>query len=67
MEKVFFYSYPKCSTCRKVSKWLDENNINYQFKDIVKDPSSKETLAIALIQFSSDIKNILIEEVRGLN
>ena len=59
MEKVFFYSYPKCSTCRKASKWLDENNINYQFIDIVKYPPSKETLAIALIQFSSDIKKIL--------
>ena len=67
MEKVFFYSYPKCSTCRKVSKWLDENNINYQFKDIVNDPSSKETLAIALIQFSSEIKKYLGQEVRGTN
>ena len=58
MKKLIFYSYPKCSTCRKPSKWLDENNINYQFIDIVKAPPSKETLAIALIQFSSDIKKI---------
>ena len=58
MEKVIFYSYSKCSTCRKASKWLDQNNINYQSIDIVKEPPSKEFLELALIQFSLDIKNI---------
>ena len=58
MKKVIFYSYSKCSTCRKASKWLDQNNINYEFKDIVKEPPSKEFLELALIQFSDDIKKI---------
>ena len=58
MRRVIFYSYPKCSTCRKASKWLDQNNINFQLKDIVKEPPSKEFLELALIQFSSDIKKI---------
>ena len=58
MEKVIFYSYPKCSTCRKASKWLDQNNINYQFVDIVKEPPSKKFLELALMQFSLDIKKI---------
>ena len=58
MKKVIFYSYPKCSTCRKASKWLDQNKINYQFIDIVKKPPSKKFLEIALIQFSSDKKKI---------
>ncbi|ABM71785.1 putative arsenate reductase [Prochlorococcus marinus str. MIT 9515] len=58
MKKVIFYSYPKCSTCRKASKWLDQNNINYKFIDIVKEPPSKKFLEIALIQFSFDIKKI---------
>ena len=35
-----------------------KNNINYQVIDIVKALPSKETLAIAFIQFSPDIKNI---------
>ena len=35
-----------------------KNNINYQVIDIVKVLPSKETLAIAFIQFSPDIKNI---------
>ena len=58
MKRVIFYSYPKCSTCRKASKWLDQNNINYQLIDIVKEPPSKKFLELALIQFSLDIKKI---------
>ena len=58
MKKVIFYSYPRCSTCRKASKWLDQNNINYQFTDITKEPPSKKFLKLALIQFSLDIKKI---------
>ena len=59
MKKIIFYSYPKCSTCRTASKWLDKNNINYQFIDIVKQPPSKEILELALTQFSLDIKKII--------
>ena len=58
MKKVIFYSYPKCSTCRKALKWLDQNNIKYQFIDIVKEPPSKRYLELALNQFSLDIKKI---------
>ena len=58
MKRVIFYSYQKCSTCRKAYKWLDQNNINFELIDIVKEPPSKEFLELALIQFSSDIKKI---------
>ena len=58
MKKIIFYSYPKCSTCRKASKWLDQNSINYQFIDITKEPPSKKFLEQALIQFSLDVKKI---------
>ncbi len=58
MKRVIFYSYPKCSTCRKASNWLELNNINYQLIDIVKEPPSKKFLELALIQFSLDIKKI---------
>ena len=58
MKRVILYSYPKCSTCRKAYKWLDQNNINFELIDIVKQPPSKEFLELALIQFSFDIKKI---------
>ncbi len=58
MKRIIFYSYPKCSTCKKASNWLDQNNINYQLIDITKEPPSKKFLEIALKQFSQDIKKI---------
>ena len=29
-----FICYPKCTTCQKAQKWLDDNNIQYAFRDI---------------------------------
>ena len=58
MKKIIFYSYPKCSTCRKASKWLDQKNISYQFIDIVNKPPSKDYLKLALKEFSLDKKKI---------
>ena len=30
-----FICYPKCSTCKKAEKWLDEHNIEYTERHIV--------------------------------
>ncbi|MBQ2974254.1 MAG: arsenate reductase family protein [Clostridia bacterium] len=38
-----FICYPKCTTCRKAQKWLDENHINYELRDIkFENPSIDE-------------------------
>lgn len=29
-----FICYPKCTTCKKAQKWLDENNVEYVLRDI---------------------------------
>jgi len=29
-----FICYPKCTTCQKAQKWLDDNKIEYEFRDI---------------------------------
>ncbi|WP_017726353.1 arsenate reductase family protein [Halalkalibacterium ligniniphilum] len=39
-----FYHYPKCGTCRKAKKWLDENGIEVESVHIVEQPPSKEEL-----------------------
>lgn len=31
---IKFICYPKCSTCKKAQKWLDENGIEYELRDI---------------------------------
>ena len=41
-----FICYPKCTTCQKARKWLDENNIKYEFRDIkIENPSLEELTA----------------------
>ncbi len=38
-----FICYPKCSTCQKAKKWLDENKIAYIERHIVEaNPSAEE-------------------------
>ena len=38
-----FVCYPKCTTCQKAKKWLDENGISYELRDIkTENPSAQE-------------------------
>ncbi len=34
---MLFVCYPKCSTCQKAKKWLDEHNVEYTERHIVED------------------------------
>ena len=40
-----FICYPKCTTCRKARKWLDENQIEYAFRDIKTENPAFDELA----------------------
>lgn len=39
-----FICYPKCTTCRKAKKWLDDNKIEYELRDIKLDNPTFEEL-----------------------
>lgn len=39
-----FICYPKCTTCKKAQKWLDDNNIEYDHRDIKLDNPTLEEL-----------------------
>ena len=41
---ITFYSYPKCGTCRKAKKWLEQEEVDFNEIHIVEEPPSKETL-----------------------
>lgn len=41
---MIFLFYPKCSTCQKAKKWLDEQNIEYTQRHIAEDNPSYEEL-----------------------
>ncbi len=41
--KYLFLEYPKCSTCQKAKKWLEENGISYDDRHIVEqNPTVQE-------------------------
>lgn len=42
--KILFVNYPKCSTCQKAKKWLEENNIKFESRHIVENNPKKEEL-----------------------
>ncbi len=42
---IEFICYPKCTTCKKAQKWLDENGIEYTIRDIKENNPSYEELA----------------------
>lgn len=38
-----FICYPKCTTCQKAKKWLDDNDIKYELRDIkINNPTFEE-------------------------
>lgn len=72
-----FICYPKCTTCQRAKKWLDDNKIYYMFRNIKIDKPTFEELTewykksglpikrffntSGLIYKSLDLKNKLFE------
>lgn len=40
-----FICYPKCTTCQKAQKWLDDNSIEYELRDIKLNNPTYEDLS----------------------
>lgn len=41
-----FICYPKCTTCQKAKKYLDDNNIPYELRDIKLDNPTLSELTV---------------------
>ena len=39
-----FICYPKCTTCKKAQKWLEDNSVSYELRDIKEQNPSYEEL-----------------------
>ena len=51
-----FIEYPKCSTCKKAKKWLEENNIGFLDRNIVEETPTVEELTKWIERSGLDIK-----------
>ena len=42
--KTLLVAYPKCSTCQKAKKWLEQNHISFEERHVVENNPKKEEL-----------------------
>ena len=52
-----FYCHPRCSTCKKAQKWLDDRNMTYTFKNLLETSPSRETWLEILSQTDRTTKS----------
>lgn len=57
--ETLFICYPKCTTCAKARKWLNENNIDYEERNIKEDNPTFEELKKWIIMSGKPIKKFL--------
>ncbi len=43
---MLYVCYPKCSTCKKAQKWLDDHGVAYTLRDIKSENPSADELRI---------------------
>lgn len=54
--KNLFLWYPKCTTCQKAKKWLEENNIQFEERHIVENNPTKQEIEKWLKKSDYEIK-----------
>lgn len=54
--KNIFIEYPKCSTCKKAKKWLEENNVEFIDRNIVEKTPTVKELTEWIKESNQDIK-----------
>lgn len=54
--KNTFIEYPKCSTCKKAKKWLEENGVEFTDRNIVTQTPTVEELEKWIQKSGQDIK-----------
>ncbi|MGL4572115.1 MAG: arsenate reductase family protein [Clostridium sp.] len=51
-----FVEYPKCTTCKRAKKWLEENKVDFIDRDIKINNPTKEELKLWLDRSGLEIK-----------
>ena len=62
-----FICYPKCTTCQKAKKWLDENEVEYEMRDIKQDNPNLEELRGWYKNSGLPLKKFLIQAGCSIN
>ena len=54
--KNLFIEYPKCSTCKKAKKWLEDNKIEFEDRHIVENNPTEDELKEWIRKSEKEIK-----------
>lgn len=54
--KYLFICYPRCTTCQRAKKWLEEKNIEYDYRHIVENNPTADELKVWIDRSGLPIK-----------
>ena len=54
--KNILIEYPKCTTCKKAKKWLEDNQIGFEDRNIVENTPTEQELNKWIGQSEQDIR-----------
>ncbi len=57
--KVVFYTYPSCTSCRKAKAWLAEQGVTYEERHLYKDPPTSDELKDIITKTHNGTEEIL--------
>lgn len=52
---IKFYQYPKCTTCKKAARFLDEHGVSYESIDIVQHTPTKQEFKELVVKSEVEI------------
>lgn len=55
---MLFIEYPKCSTCKKAKKFLDDNNIKYEERNIKDENPTEIELSKWIKKYNIEVKKL---------
>ena len=58
---MIFLCYPKCTTCQKAQKWLEDKGVAYTLRNIKEDKPSYEELKAELTALISTMDDIVLK------
>ena len=55
---MLFIEYPKCSTCKKAKKYLEDHNIHFIDRNIITETPTKEELETWIKKYNIKIEKL---------
>lgn len=58
-QKLTFFTYPSCTSCRKAKSWLLENGISFEERHLFKNPPTAQELLDIIKMTTNGLDEIL--------